>query len=1150
MYKRILALLIAMTALFTCICFPDITVSAEGIVIYEENFESGSFTTISGMNGSNYTRTIYKDGVPQWTLEKNGGEDFSKDYYPADANLVGSNFGNDTTNLTGQLNTYPGRLADDSARKSENVMAWHNLVSDAKNKYTEGKLTIDIRMQISGSYSTSKNGTSLLLFENPLDGYDSSASKVFQFRLALGSSSTARRMRIPYEYLDDSTVAGYDHDLNTAKSESGTNIAPALNSWIYMRAVADIDSKTITVSQSTTTRDALTIYSPKKSTFNFFGNGSKRNIPDTNGPSGTFTMADGISAIGFCGTGGLAIDDIKITYEGNGPKAPVANNITITGDPLTGNFLTGTYGTYEDQNGDVESGSTYEWIRADNAAFTEGVETVASGNITAGETSKYNLTDADVGKYIKFSVTPRNNADEKNVGETVSAVLPLPVRKPQTKPIVTLTSPANGARIKQGATINLTAEAVCDNAAITKIEYHALNYEGVESIIAESSEAPFTATWTSDQPEDYGIFARAFNNLGESGDSEVSNISIFYQDPNIDPETGADILYQEDFESGIFTIQNETDASGYHYRHLYKDGRLQWTFAKDAEEFSETFPSAIEQFILNDTGNDGSNYLTVGGKQPDKIKVWHNLDKTISDGIVHFNIRLRPNSISDANYPLSVSMYDEPFTDYASSPKKVFELRFTRVSSGQRMRYPYYWMSTTSRAGLDGVTTSHNPADGKWIDFQIGINLNTQKVDIMIRPAGQENFVPYNESKAGYQLEFYGNGTKAPFTRATKIAALAFDGNSNGMMKPFSQYDLSFDDIKITHESNVITLYKEDGESVFDGILAGNSKVIAKTIVKNNAANPVGLNLKIAAYDEDDNLLRISSGSISNISADEVGNLEAELPITSDLQASAAKLKTFLWNADSTPYTESIETPLSVDLIGDKQLDIFIHIGQSNMSGRADISSSEKGAIERSYLFNNDKRWSVASQPMNKYSILGDTSAQIKMGPSYTFATTLAANLPDTCFGHIVNAKGGSSITAWQKGGFYYDNTMEKAKEAQKYGKVKGIIWHQGSSDTGRLDVYLDYLNQMVTDMRKDLGDPNIPFIAGELMPSTEPRIAWNNMIHGISERVSDSAWVSADGLSCFDVTTHFDTKSQRILGQRYAKAMLKMAYNIEIDAP
>ena len=113
MYKRILALLIAMTALFTCICFPDITVSAEGIVIYEENFESGSFTTISGMNGSNYTRTIYKDGVPQWTLEKNGGEDFSKDYYPADANLVSSNFGNDTTNLTGQLNTYPGRLADD-----------------------------------------------------------------------------------------------------------------------------------------------------------------------------------------------------------------------------------------------------------------------------------------------------------------------------------------------------------------------------------------------------------------------------------------------------------------------------------------------------------------------------------------------------------------------------------------------------------------------------------------------------------------------------------------------------------------------------------------------------------------------------------------------------------------------------------------------------------------------------------------------------------------------------------------------------------------------------------------------------------------------------------------------------------------------------
>jgi hypothetical protein len=73
--------------------------------------------------------------------------------------------------------------------------------------------------------------------------------------------------------------------------------------------------------------------------------------------------------------------------------APTASGVLITGTPALKQVLTGTY-TYADADGDLESGSTYRWLR--------------NGAAIAGATSiTYSPVAADAGALLVFEVTPR-----------------------------------------------------------------------------------------------------------------------------------------------------------------------------------------------------------------------------------------------------------------------------------------------------------------------------------------------------------------------------------------------------------------------------------------------------------------------------------------------------------------------------------------------------------------------------------------------------------------------------------------------------------------------------------------------------------------------------------------------------------------------
>jgi hypothetical protein len=225
-----------------------------------------------------------------------------------------------------------------------------------------------------------------------------------------------------------------------------------------------------------------------------------------------------------------------------------------------------------------------------------------------------------------------------------------------------------------------------------------------------------------------------------------------------------------------------------------------------------------------------------------------------------------------------------------------------------------------------------------------------------------------------------------------------------------------------------------------------------------------------------------------------------------------------------------------------KPLDIIFAIGQSNMAGRGPID--DYNIIPKVFLLNTDGNFETASQPLNKYSNIRKELAIQGVSPAKNCMISLQKSLKKPV-GLIVNAQGGSSIKLWFKPGTEnYDSSLKRAKEAQRHGKIKAIIWNQGSSDNkeavqDNFESYKVKLREMVENFRKDLNEPELPFICGELS-DREDFIAFNKeVIRKVKEYIPFSDFVTAEGTNLLEDNIHFDAQSANKLGNRYAEKVL-----------
>lgn len=230
----------------------------------------------------------------------------------------------------------------------------------------------------------------------------------------------------------------------------------------------------------------------------------------------------------------------------------------------------------------------------------------------------------------------------------------------------------------------------------------------------------------------------------------------------------------------------------------------------------------------------------------------------------------------------------------------------------------------------------------------------------------------------------------------------------------------------------------------------------------------------------------------------------------------------------------------------DKNTHIYILMGQSNMAGRGKITEDYKNQQhDRVIMLNKENEWVQAKHPLHF-----DKPKAAGVGPGLTFGISMAEAYPGVTIGLVPCAVGGTSIRKWVPGGYDsvtvthpYDDALLRIKAAMKKGEIKGIIWHQGEGDSGAKSsqTYVDKLAELIERVRKEIGNPKLPFVVGELATYRSNYQYINKELPKLPAKVPYTTIVSSEGLWHKGDGTHFDSPSASEYGRRFADGMLQL---------
>lgn len=250
----------------------------------------------------------------------------------------------------------------------------------------------------------------------------------------------------------------------------------------------------------------------------------------------------------------------------------------------------------------------------------------------------------------------------------------------------------------------------------------------------------------------------------------------------------------------------------------------------------------------------------------------------------------------------------------------------------------------------------------------------------------------------------------------------------------------------------------------------------------------------------------------------------------------------------------------------DPNFHIYLCFGQSNMQGNGDVEAQDTTVDERFQVFqsldcsNLDRcqaEWYTAIPPL--------CQCESGLSPADYFGRTMVAELPDSIRVGIINvAIGGCDIRLFDKdlyqdydsthigswyfnkindyGGNPYQHLINLAEFAQQDGVIKGILLHQGETNTGQVE-WLTFVKKIYYDMLNDLSlnEGDIPILAGEVL-SEKPNCcsSMNPIINRLPSVLPSAYVISSKGCKAVD-TAHFDSEGYRELGRRYAQRMLSI---------
>ena len=259
---------------------------------------------------------------------------------------------------------------------------------------------------------------------------------------------------------------------------------------------------------------------------------------------------------------------------------------------------------------------------------------------------------------------------------------------------------------------------------------------------------------------------------------------------------------------------------------------------------------------------------------------------------------------------------------------------------------------------------------------------------------------------------------------------------------------------------------------------------------------------------------------------------------------------------------------LPIILSVDPNFHIYLAFGQSNMEGNARIESQDQANVPQRF-----KMMAAVNMP-SKGRVKGNWYTAIPplcrentgLTPCDYFGRELVNRLPEHISVGIINvAVAGCSIdmfdedksqaylsTAadWLKGiaasygNHPYNVLVELGKKAQQDGVIKGILLHQGETNTGDQNwpnnVKKIY-DRLISDLHLDAS--KVPLLVGEVVNADSGGSCayHNNIIAKVPNVIPNSHVIKSNGLPSGGDNLHFSAQSYREFGKRYAEVMLNI---------
>ena len=252
----------------------------------------------------------------------------------------------------------------------------------------------------------------------------------------------------------------------------------------------------------------------------------------------------------------------------------------------------------------------------------------------------------------------------------------------------------------------------------------------------------------------------------------------------------------------------------------------------------------------------------------------------------------------------------------------------------------------------------------------------------------------------------------------------------------------------------------------------------------------------------------------------------------------------------------------------DENFYIFLCFGQSNMEGAARPEAQDLKSPGPRFLLMPAVDDPQRGRKMGEWCEAVPPLCRPNNGltPADWFGRTLIASLPqDKKVGVIHVAIGGIKIEGfmpdqiadyvktapgWMKGMLeaYGNNPYERlvtlARKAQQDGVIKGVLMHQGESNTGdpewAVKVQQVY-DRLLGDLK--LKPEEVPLLAGEVVQANGQGqcLAMNKQIQALPKTIHTAQVISSDGCTNLADKLHFDAAGYRELGCRYGEKMAQL---------